>query len=475
MYVYILKKILLLIPAMFMLAVIVFFLSEMAPGDKVLAYLDVKGASGFNQKDNISEKDYYEIAKFLHLDLPAFYFSVHPAVIPGDLYKIIEKNKRKLAKSLYLKSGSRVLVDRYFKDFEDIKQAFDMLSGSSENNDAFNELATILDKIKDAGDFRTLKEYISKLKSFLSGHSSFLDAGFTKRITKLIEDFEAIEHSGAGITAYLPVISWYGTANRFHIWFGNLLKFDLGISAVDGRSISDKIAGALRWTLLYMVVAYILTFGLAIILGLYGAYFYGGRITKFLDWMFAAFYSMPLFWLATLAVIFLASGELTDGYRIFPAPGIGEVRADMSWHEQIFTALPHLLLPSIVVAIHSGAYLSSLLKKNMLDEMKKRYYLAFLAKGLDKKKVIIRHILPNAIMPLITVFIVGFPASLAGSVVTEVIFNIPGMGRLFYDSVLSYDWYVVYAIVLLIGVATYVSYTAGDIVYALLNPKIRIA
>ena len=475
MHVYILKKILLLFPAMFLLAVVVFFLSEMAPGDRVLSYLDIKGSSGISQKDDIPEKDYMEIAEFLHLDLPSFYFSIHPAAVPGDIYKLVRKNKKNLAKSLYLKSGNRNIVSVFLQELDSLTGFFDKQAVQYKGENSLSGLQDVVDEMKKAASFKSLKKQISDLNAFLSKNENALPPELKGLVKKVIRDFEVVERSQPDIFGFLPVISWYGTANRFHLWFAGVLRLDFGISAVDGRSISEKIRDALRWTLLYMVVAYILTFGLALALGFYGAYRHGGRMTKILDVLFAAFYSIPLFWLATLAVIFLASGELTGGWHIFPPPGIGQVEHTMNWLRQIRVALPHLILPSLVVALHSGAYLSSLLKKSMLEEMQKKYYLAFLAKGLDKGTVIKRHILPNALMPLVTVFIVGFPASLGGSVVTEVIFNIPGMGRLFYDSILAYDWYVVYAIVLLIGVATYFSYIAGDIIYAYLNPKIKFA
>jgi len=109
----------------------------------------------------------------------------------------------------------------------------------------------------------------------------------------------------------------------------------------------------------------------------------------------------------------------------------------------------------------------------MEKEISKKYYTTLLSRGLSKKNVILKHIFPNSMLPLTTMIIVSLPASFAGSVVMEVIFNIPGMGRLLYDSILGYDWNVVFAIVLLLGVFTYISYLIGDMVYSYLNPKIQ--
>ena len=378
---YILKKILLLIPTLFLLAILVFFLSEMAPGDRVLINLDINGNS-LTGENTVSKDDYDRIAHQLNLDLPQFYFSIHPVAYPDTLNKIV------------------------------------------------NPL------IKDL------------IKSQIINNAKFYDI--------------------------VPKIKWNGTNNRFHKWFGKVIKFDFGVSAIDGQYVIDKIGSSLKWTLLYIFIAYILALGLAIPLGLLSVYYDKKTISKFIDISTFVIYSMPFFWLSTLAVVFFTSSEITPYLNIFPSIGIGDISEENGVFKQILIAVPHLLLPSIVIALHSGAYLSTLIRKNMLKEIDKTYYLSLLARGLDKKTVILKHIFPNSMLPLVTLLIVSFPASLAGSVVTEVIFNIPGMGRLLYEAILKYDWNVVFAIVLLIGFITYLSYMIGDIIYSRLNPKITL-
>lgn len=378
---YLIKNIILLIPAIFLLALATFFLSKMAPGDRVNTYLDLKGVIVSGDK-TISQEDYKKIAHNLNLDLPLFYFSIHPAVYPDSFYT------------------------------------------------------------------NANLQQIDSKKSPMISKASFKDI--------------------------LPVFRWYGTQNQFHKWFGKVLTLDFGISAIDGQKVLDKIKPALKWTFIYIIIAFILTYGLAIPLGIFSAYYHNTKIAGLLNIKLMILYSVPLFWLATLSVIFFTSPEITPVLNIFPSIGIGDIYSDMNLYEQLSIAVPHLILPSIVVAIHSAAYLSTLIKKNMLQEMKKSYYLALLARGLSKKTVILKHIFPNSLLPLVTLIIVSFPASFAGSVVMEVIFNIPGMGRLLYDSISNYDWNVVFAIVLLLGVFTYVSYTIGDIVYSYLSPKIKV-
>ncbi len=380
MFKYLIKKLIIIFPSIFLLAVLIFFLSKLAPGDRVYAYLELKGTA-ISGNRTIEEKDYKEIAHKLNLDLPLFYFSIHPKAFSDSLYQIVIPKQKDSLKSLI----------------------------------------------------------ISKAKA----------------------------------SDMLPIISFYGKKNQFHKWFGNILKFDFGISSIDGQSVIKKIGTALKWTFLYIILAYILTYGFAIPLGIFSVYYSNRKFIKIIELKLMILYAMPLFWLATLSVIFFTSDEVIPFLNVFPSPGIGNIYGNMSLVKQISIAIPHLILPSLIIAIHSGAYLAALIKKNMQKEMKKKYSSALLARGLGKKEVILKHIFPNSILPLTTLIIVSLPASFAGSVVMEVIFNIPGMGRLLYDSLLGYDWNVVFTIVLLIGIFTYLSYIAGDLLYSFLNPKIQ--
>lgn len=463
-----------MVPAVFLLAVLVFFMSTLTPGDRVEAFLDLTGTVS-EDTDQLNEQDYINVAKSINLDLPLFYFSVTPKIYTDIYYKTLIPSKNKLTKSMLLKGGKDTCIRNYFLYLDHIKKDIKYLNDSLKMTPQIKRLSNDIYSIDRSESFEELQNYSFELKKFNQNIDSNYLISFNQNIDNLIKVINDIYISEPQISSFTPNFAWYGFNNQFHKWFGNTMKFNFGVSIIDGQSVSKKISKSLKWTLIYVLIAYILTFGLAIPLGIYIAYNHKKRIAKFLDLKFMAFYSIPLFWMATLAVIFFTSSEIIPIFNIFPSIGIGHISSDMSLSKQITTAVPHLILPAIIIAIHSGAYLSTLIKRNMLKEMKKKYFIALMSRGLSRKKVILKHIFPNSILPLITLIVVGLPASLAGSVIIEVIFNIPGMGRLLYDSILKFDWNVVYAIVLVIGVATYISYIIGDILYTYFNPKIKLS
>lgn len=467
------KKILLIIPAIFMLAVLVFFLSTLSPGDRVTAYLDLTGTV-YEDTDQLNEQEYKNIAKSLNLELPLFYFSIIPKLYPSNYHENVIPAKKKLTKSLLLNGGGTNDINNYFLYLDKVKEDIQNLNDSMKMIPQIKTFSNNIYQIYQSESFEEFQHHSIDLEKL----NQNIDLNFPIEMNENIKNFKEVIYdikiTKPKTSSFIPKFLWHGSNNQFHKWFGNILDFNFGVSIIDGQAVSKKISKSLKWTLIYIFIAYILTFGLAIPLGIYIAYNHKKKIAKFLSMKFMAFYSIPLFWMATLAVIFFTSSEVISLLNIFPSIGIGHISSKMSLSQQIAIAAPHLILPAIVIAIHSGAYLSTLIKRNMLKEMKKKYYIALISRGLSRKKVILKHIFPNSILPLITIIVVGLPASLAGSVIIEVIFNIPGMGRLLYDSILKYDWNVVYAIVLLIGVATYISYVIGDILYTYFNPKIKL-
>lgn len=468
-----LKKILFVFPVMFLLAILVFFLSNIAPGDKVEAFLDLNGIP-VSEDNQIQAQDYSDVAKTLNLDLPLFYFSIHPKAYPDTLYKLGIDSQGNLKKDIL----------KEFPSINDINIVFDnldiLLKNTTQLNDSLIDqiiLSQFRNKIfslKNSTSLNIFNSNLSFFKDYYLKHSSIQTNDIAINTNRFLQSYSKLKSTKYSLSEILPSFSFYGTNNRFHKWFSKVLKLKFGVSIVDGQNVSTKISNSLKWTLLYIIIAYLLTFALAIPLGIYSATNSKKWFVKVIDYIFIAFHSMPMFWFATLSVVLFTSSEISSFFNIFPSIGVGNIESDMSIAEQFRIAAPHLILPSLVIAIHSGAYLSTLIKRNMHLEMGKKYFIALISRGIPKKQVILKHIFPNSILPLITLIVVSLPASIAGSVITEVIFNIPGMGRLLYDSILNYDWNVVFAIVIIIGFFTYIAYMIGDLMYSYFNPKIKI-
>jgi len=469
---FVLKKVLMIFPTVFILMVIVFFLSNLTLGDKVNDYISING-SVVSEDDNIKTDEYVQVAKSLNLDLPLFYFSIHPIAFSDTLYKSNQYPNHELIKTMVNKYGSWKAVNKLIINLEEVQKIIKKISLTSYNEN-FELFKTQFKSLYNTNDYNDFKNSLDKATKIQFKYKLEFNKKLNYAFLNLVNSHKNMIFNRPLLSSTLPSFAWYGTDNRFHQWFVNVLHFDFGISNIDGQSVDSKIFSSLKWTLFYILVAFILTYGLAIPLGIYTASNKNTILSKAINLIFVGFHAIPLFWLSTLAVIFLTSSEITSFFNIFPSIGLGDIDSDMNIMQQFNIAFPHLILPSIIIAIHAGAYLSNIIKTNILKEMDKKYYISLLSRGISRKKVILKHIFPNSILPLITLIVVSLPASLAGSVITEVIFNIPGMGRLLYDSIIKHDWNVVFAIVLLIGIVTYISYVIGDIIYSYLNPKIKL-
>jgi peptide/nickel transport system permease protein len=204
---------------------------------------------------------------------------------------------------------------------------------------------------------------------------------------------------------------------------------------------------------------------LALLLGVFLYRKRNEKIAKLFDTFSVMLLSIPVFWLATLCVVYLSS----DYY------GIGIFKNIGLWHPSktgFFQNIDKLILPITILVLLDVAYLTKLFKASATEEHKKPYVQSLIAKGLSEKQSINRHLLKNALIPIITLIVGALPQAFAGSLLLEVIFNIPGMGRLMYDSIYAADYNTSTAIILIVVLMTIISYWMGDLLYRKVNPKI---
>ena len=133
----------------------------------------------------------------------------------------------------------------------------------------------------------------------------------------------------------------------------------------------------------------------------------------------------------------------------------------------------NMVLPIICMVANDIAQISTIIRNNTAEQKSKTYILMARAKGLTDRSILSKHILPNILLPLITIAGGRLASGLSGALIIEVIFNIPGMGRLMYDSILGSDWNVVFGILIVLSVVTILFLTITDILYAWANPKIQ--
>jgi peptide/nickel transport system permease protein len=273
-------------------------------------------------------------------------------------------------------------------------------------------------------------------------------------------------------------VLWYSwTDTRYANWLGNVLRLDFGESLQKGRPVMDLVWERLPTTLFLQVSAIALMYLIAVPLGAWSAVRAGTRRERGVTVLLFLLYAAPSFWIATMALYFLAS---PDHLTWFPLEGLRSPEmitaleqghtAWWSWSALRDLAW-HAVLPIFVLTYGGVCVLSRYGRSGMLEVLREDYVRTARAKGLPERQVILRHALRNGILPLVAFFPAILPALVGGSVVVEMIFGIPGMGLLAWDSARACDVPVAMALITLTAVLTMVGYALADVVYGILNPR----
>lgn len=247
-----------------------------------------------------------------------------------------------------------------------------------------------------------------------------------------------------------------------------VLRGDFGRSFAGGnRPVMDRINERLPNTLVLMIPSYLLVVILSVIVGTYSAL----RQYTFMDNVITAlcffFFSMPIFFLEIMVIYLFGVQFYKWGLPTLPIHGTGD--------GTVPSLLQHLVLPTFcLVAIQVGGYIR-FIRTSMLEVMEQDYIRTANAKGLSKRRVLSVHAFKNASLPLVTLVGLDLPALLAGAVVTESIFNWPGLGQLFIQSLSAADFNVLMAILMLLTLGVIVFQLLTDITYTWLDPRIHYA
>lgn len=262
-----------------------------------------------------------------------------------------------------------------------------------------------------------------------------------------IEQRKAIEHKWGFDRP------WY---DQYFTWIGNLVTGNLGESVVrTGEPVSSMIKNAALMTLRLNVLSFFISIAIAIPVGMlaaikrYSWFDYGSMLGATIG------VTIPNYWIALMGIVLFS-------VKLGWLPPYG---AD-SWRSYI--------LPVFVLAFEEIAALARLTRGATMEVLGQDYVTTARAKGLKEKVVISRHVLRNALLPIITVIGYRIAFILSGTIVVETVFGWPGMGRLFFDSINRLDYQVVQAIVLVLSVVIVVVNILTDLTYALIDPRVRI-
>lgn len=257
---------------------------------------------------------------------------------------------------------------------------------------------------------------------------------------------------------------------QYGLWLKRVVHGDLGTSfSRDRRPVLDKILEALPITLMLNVIELTLILVLAIPIGIYSAarqYSVGDRIATVL--IFVGF-AMPGFWLALLAMTFF--GEYL---QLLPISGLRSIDYEsLSPVGKLLDLARHLALPIATSVVTGLAGMSRYVRSSMLEVLRQDYVQTARSKGLTERTVLLRHAMRNALLPVVTLLGLSVPGLIGGSVISETIFAIPGMGRLFFTAVMSRDYPVVMGITLFGAVLTLFGNLLADLLYVAVDPRLR--
>lgn len=249
---------------------------------------------------------------------------------------------------------------------------------------------------------------------------------------------------------------------QYFSWLGNVLTGDLGRSMVDNTPVAGIILNALPVTLQVVGLALVIALLIGVPAGVIAATSPGRIGDSVATFIGLSCISLPGFWVAILMLYFFS---LYLGWL----PSSGFVRPT----DDLWQSFLHSLMPAIALGLRPAGIFMRLVRSSMLEVMKSDYVRTARAKGLTGRVVILRHGLRTSLIPLVTILSVEFAALLGNVVVIDTIFGLPGFGRLIFNSVLRLDMTMMQSLVLIFALAVIVINLLTDILYSILDPRIK--
>jgi peptide/nickel transport system permease protein len=236
-------------------------------------------------------------------------------------------------------------------------------------------------------------------------------------------------------------------------WLGDFFTGDMGLSHISRTPVVDQVMPALGITLSLVIVALGTAVLVSLPLGTVAALKQGSKTDKLITTVTQSFIAMPEYWLAPLLVLVFA-------LKLSLLPSAG-------WN-----SISSVVLPAATLALRPISFFTSAVRSGMIDALDAEHIPAARARGLSRVQTVMRHVVPNGLVALSTLFAVWFAGLLGGSVIVEVIFAIPGMGRLLYDAVVNSDIPLAQGgVVVVVGLAVAIT-TLADFLHRILSPKV---
>lgn len=499
---YIVRRILVFIPTLFVISLIAFVISVNAPGDPVEAFFEgAKSGKSGSQKSSQVEAAKDTLRHELGLDLPVFYVTLSTYAEPDTFYKIGKQDERENLSRLLDRYGNWITISHWYNSLQLLKStsaiqpepdstllALVQQDSVTYISDFFYHTSLSLlitnDPVEIDSKLRFLWNEYHRMEDKL-GNKNFLKSnlGSLNLCQQALLDMNADPQLWKN---YIPTLHFYGY-NQYHRWLfgdGNMftgngskhcegvIRGDFGKSYTTRKPVTETIARALPWSIFFTVASVILAYLISIPIGVQAAAKPGGWFDRTSSVVLFMWYSMPTFLMGILLLVAFAN---PDAWNIFPANGVEPatgISPETGFLDALMIRLPYFVLPLICYTYSSIAFLSRTTRVAVLEISTQDFMRTAKAKGLSQYLVMYRHGLSNALLPIITVFSNVFPLAVGGSVVLEYLFGIPGMGPEILIAVHAGDFSMIVAVFTLTGLMTLVGYLIADILYAYADPRI---
>ncbi|MBN9542053.1 MAG: ABC transporter permease [Alphaproteobacteria bacterium 65-37] len=251
-------------------------------------------------------------------------------------------------------------------------------------------------------------------------------------------------------------------------YLGQVATGNLGYSFVSNMPVLELILDRLPATLLLMASQLVFSISLGVGLGVLSARRPNSLLDNSITVFSLASFAVPVFWLGQLLI--LGFGYYLDW---LPIQGMVDLRAGYTGFDLVLDVARHMVLPVLTLTLYNLALILRLTRGSMLEVVGQEYVKVARAKGLSENTVMIKHALRNALLPVVTVVGLEFRALIAGAVLTETVFAWPGLGRLTFDAIHARDYPLLMGMFIFISVLVAVGNLVTDLLYALLDPRIR--
>lgn len=481
MLTYIIKRILLMIPTFLAISLIVFTIVNFAPGNPGAKQV---GADGGQQANTGEQRESYRIFKEqFNLDKPVLLntrYDLDQSEVETVLTQVLNKDKS-------VKPADRIIAQETIENWGRyaVPALIDILQNHADKDlqALASQRLTINARKRLQGEFRKdltqeqreankiIADEIESFKKqyFISGDFEDANAGTEEAVKKFWTDWytqnaSEWEYSGSDKLSILFLDT------RFAKYWGNLARLDFGVSHLDKRPVLNKVLEKLKYSLSLAVTSVFLAYLISLPLGIWSAVKENTVADRIVTVILFMLYSLPTFFVGVVLLNFFTIGS---PLKWFPTAGFESIdTSQMTTIQYLKDVTWHIFLPITCMTYGSLAALSRYARTGLLDIIRADFIRTARAKGLSEPVVIVKHAARNGMIPIITLMATLLPVLIGGSVVIEVIFGIPGMGRLGFEAIMLRDYNVIMAILLISSVLTLIGMLLSDLMYALVDPRI---